>query len=95
MDPDNPTSGRVAARLYLPRNGDDWLFEGVYEELEGPLSAENKVQEFTSTVDENGNLTPSAAGIRFIGTIDLDGRCEAEGVWEFFGDSNGSWAAAP
>jgi hypothetical protein len=91
---DDPTTGRIAAVLYIPRGQEEWVFEGIYEELEGPLSADQKIQEFTSSIDEDGNLSPET-GMRFSGRIDLDGRCEAEGTWEFFGDSAGTWEAIP
>ena len=93
-DGDVPTSGMVAALLVLPEGEEDWVFEGYYEEIEGPLDEDQKIQEFEGSVDENGTITP-VSGIRFSGSIDLDGRCEAGGTWEFFGSSNGTWQADP
>ncbi len=89
------STARIVARLFIPPGEEMWLFEGVYEELEGPLDDNVKLQEFASEVDEDGNLEPAEAGIQLFGSIDLDGYCEAEGTWEFFGDASGTWTAAP
>lgn len=95
------TSGRIAARLYLPPSdtdfcvADEWCFEGVYEELEGPLEGDNKAQGFGASVDESGALTPADQGMSFSGEIDLEGACDVSGTWEFFGDSSGDWEARP
>jgi hypothetical protein len=92
---DGETTGLITAQLRLVRGSDDdWVFIGQYEQREGTLNEAQSVQTFTSTVEEDGTLVPSEAGFELTGSVDLDGPCDVEGTWEFFG-SGGSFSARP